>query len=67
MENQENDNGIRYIAALVLKNTLINHIMTLKSTGGQNELNSVKELLLNNLLTQPFTSAFDKKIRKEII
>ena len=67
MESQKNDNGIRYIAALVLKNTLRNHIMTLKSTGGQNELDSVKELLLNNLLTQPSTSAFDKKIRKEMI
>jgi hypothetical protein len=69
MTNQQVDAGAKYLAALVLKNTLRNHVMLLKTkqAQGDQELNAVKETLLNSLLTQMANTAFEKKLKKETI
>jgi len=69
MTNQQVDGGAKYLAALVLKNTLRNHVMLLKTkqAQGDQELNAVKETLLNSLLTQMANTAFEKKLKKETI
>ena len=41
---------MKYMASLVLKNTLRNHVVAFKSSGGLEELNAVKELLLRSIL-----------------
>jgi hypothetical protein len=53
-EPASSDEGTRLLASIVLKNTLRNHIVDIKqmnpTSGAHNELNCVKEMLLNVLL-----------------
>ena len=53
-----------WLAAIVLKNTLRNHVVELKSTNEmQQELDAVKKMLLERLLHSPL----EKKIESEVI
>lgn len=63
------DCSIRYLAALVLKNTLRNHVITLKSINNP-ELNQVKIALLEFLVSQPNmngAASCPRKIIKEVV
>lgn len=69
MQDLSLDANIRYIAAIVLKNTLRNHIVTLAQVSPQ-ELQFVKAKLLEVLLQLPGMAGvpeFPRKIIKQII
>ena len=65
MTSQDCDSGIKYMASLVLKNTLRNHVVTYKASGGLEELNAVKRLLFTSILALPKPSESQKKLLKE--
>lgn len=49
LADESNAESIRYVAGVVLKNTLRNHVITLKKINNT-ELLQIKELLLNILI-----------------
>ena len=65
MTTQDCDDGIKYMASLVLKNTLRNHVVTYKANGGLDELNAVKKLLFTRILALPNPQKSQKKLLKE--
>jgi hypothetical protein len=65
--HESTDNGTQLLAAIVLKNTLRNHIVDIKqmdqSNGAHNELNCVKDILFSVLLK----NTLNKRMQKELI
>lgn len=66
---QQTESSVRYLASVVLKNTLRNHVVALRQINNQ-ELVLVKQSLLQFLGSQPTMNGsqeYPRKVIKEVI